>query len=414
MISVRNHRQPLSGNKWFLFLLVAFIAAACSPKIRPVAIQPVKTEAKPVVVKPSQPVKPAAPKVSTIALLLPFDRDHLHSAVPYTSATLQDADIALDYYRGFKLALDSLTGSGYNYKLLIYDTKGDNSEAHSLAINPTVRAADLIVGPVFPVGLKIFTGTFFNAHQPIVSPLSPAPPASIKAPTLITMVPPLEYHAWSAAKYINDKIRPQKIFILRSGFSEENDYLAPFKKTIDSLSKNHIKVIQLTVVHGQLNSLIPQLSKTGKNIFVMPAKDQHFLTITLRSLDTLKNTYPVMLFGHPSWVNYSFLKPELLQRLDTHITSADLIDYKADDVADFRKEYKGVYHVDATDYAIKGFDEGLYLGKMISTDSLKFITQTNFTGLHNNFEFQKKPNFGWVNTHVFVYKYANFELKKEE
>ena len=50
-------------------------------------------------------------------------------------------------------------------------------------------------------------------------------------------MPPLEYHAWTAAKYLEDKIDPEKVFILRSGFSEENEYIIPFKKAIDSLGK---------------------------------------------------------------------------------------------------------------------------------------------------------------------------------
>ncbi len=129
MISVRNRLQPLSGNRWLLLLLlaIALIAAACSPKLRPVTVAPVKKEPEKPVVKTQpvkEPEKPAGPKVSTISLLLPFDLDHLAPGSPYTTVSLREADIALDYYRGFKLALDSLTAQGYNFKLLVYDTRG--------------------------------------------------------------------------------------------------------------------------------------------------------------------------------------------------------------------------------------------------------------------------------------------------
>ncbi|MFS2083095.1 hypothetical protein ACCD01_31760, partial [Telluria sp. Tellsp99] len=87
--------------------------------------------------------------------------------------------------------------------------------------------------------------------------------------------------------------------------------------------------INVYVVRGKLSSLLPQLSKTEKNVFVIPAIDQAFLGVTLRSLDTLNKHYPVMVFGHPSWDKFSFLKPQLLQRLNTHITSTEKINYKA-------------------------------------------------------------------------------------
>jgi len=417
MISAPNRQPPLSGNRWCLFLFIALIAAACSPKVRPVS-QPINKEIEKPVAKNqpvnANPVKPAAPKVSTISLLLPFDLEHLAPGSSYTAVSLGEADIALAYYRGFKLALDSLTARGYNYKLQVFDTKDQDAQVHSLAFNPSIRSSDLIVGPVFREDVKTFTGVYTNARQPIVSPLSAASPATYKNPQLVTIIPPLEYHAWSAARYINDKIKPKKIFMLKSGFAEENEYIIPFKRAIDSLSKKRIKIITLNVIHGQLNSLIPQLSTTEKNIFIVPATDQHFLNITLRSLDTLNNTYPVTVFGHPNWINFSFLKADLLQRLDTHVTSADRVNYKAANTIAFMRQYRDTYHSEPGNYAIKGFDEGLYLGALLGTDSLKNIGGTNFNGLHNNFQFQKKAGLGWVNTHVDVYKYANFELKKVE
>ena len=419
MTSVPSRLQPLSGNRWLLFLILSLTVAACAPKLQPVAVRPRETPsanpvAKTAPVKENKPVKAAASKVSTISLLLPFGLEHLAPGSSYTTASLKEADIALDYYRGFKLALDSLSGQGYNYKMTVYDTRGDKAQAHSLANNPAIRGSDLIVGPVFPDDLKAFTDNYSGGQKPVVSPLSPALPSTYKNQQVITMMPPLEFHAWAAAKYINDKISPDKVFILRSGFSEENEYLVPFKKAIDSLSKKHIKVVSLTVVHGQLSSLYPQFSATEKNVFIVPATDQHFLTVTLRALDTLHNSYPVSVFGHPNWANYTFLKAELLQRLDTHITAADLINYKASNTINFMRQYRAVYHTEATSFAIKGFDEGTYLGQLLATGDLKNLSQANFTGLHNDFKFEKKAGLGWINTHVDVYKYANFELKKVE
>jgi len=413
MISVQNRLPPLNGSKWFIFLFTALVVAACSPKVRPVAPSVKREAEKPVENKPeARPVKPAAPKTPTISLILPFGLDHLESG--YNNVSLKEADIAIGYYRGFKLALDSLTALGYNFKLMVYDSKDEKATAHSLANNPAIRSSKLIVGPVFPDDIKSFAGNYTTPRQPVVSPLSPAPPATFKNPGLVTMTPPLEYHAAAAARYINDKIRPQKVFILRSGYSDELEYIIPFKKTIDSLSKRRIKVISLTVIHGQLNSLLPQLSADGKNIFVVPATNQHFLTVTLRSLDTLAQSYPVVVFGHPSWINFAFLKADLLQRLDTHITSVDKINYKAVNTVTFIRSYRKAYHAEPTPFAIKGFDEGMYLGQLAATDSLYNMDGVRYTGIHNSFYFKKKPGSGWVNTHVNILKYVNFELKQVE
>jgi hypothetical protein len=423
MTLVRNHRLPLSGNKYKLLILsVAFWAAACSPKTHPVVSKP---QPQPVVAPPTAavtkpvakpPVKPVvkaqSQKVSSIAMLLPLNLDNLNVGGKYSKADMQKANMAVEYYQGFKLALDSLTANGYNYRLQLIDSKDQPAEAHNLSLNPKVQNSDLIVGPIFPDGIKAFgVGT-----KPLLSPLSPSSPAGFHNPSLITAIPPLAYHAKTSAQYVNDKLKAKKVFILKSGFTEDNKYIIPFKQQLDSLSKLKIKVIPFTVVRGVLTSLLPQLSKTEPNVFVLPTTNQAFLQVTLRSLDTLAKNYPVVLIGHPSWEKLTFLKEDLLQRLKTVITSSDHVNYKAANTIAFIKAYRKAYRTEPSEFAIKGFDEGLYFGRILAEDETGAIKPElhDFVGLHNDFHFVKKPATGWVNTHVYILKYANFELKAIE
>ncbi len=181
MTSVRNHRLLLSGNKWLVLAGIVALAA-CSPKVRTVSA-PAKTntaEAKKEAEKATG--KPAATRVSTISMLLPFTLDDLNAGAQYTPATLSRANLSLDYYQGFKLALDSLTANGYNYKLQVYDTKDATAASSNLAVTPAVRTSDLIVGPVFPDDLQAFTNVLAGSGKviPTVSPLSPAAPSKVK------------------------------------------------------------------------------------------------------------------------------------------------------------------------------------------------------------------------------------------
>ena len=426
MTLVRNRLPQLNGNRRFflfrisnvqfrIYFLAALLISGCSPKVRTVPVPVNKpAEQKPVPVEKPVTVKPVAPKVSVISLLLPFGLDHIGPGQSYDDISLKKARIAADYYRGFKSALDSLTYYGYNYKLQLFDSKDDAATAHGLAYNPKVRASDLIVGPVFPDDLKAFTDVLVGARKPIVSPLSPEPAATFHNQNLVTVNPPLEYHAWCAAQYIAGRIKPQKIFVLRSGYSEENDYLVPFDKAIDSLSNRHIKIITITVVHGQLQPIMAQLAAGKDNVFVIASTDQAFLTVTLSSLEKVAARFPVTLFGHPSWQHYSFLTPQRLQKLKTHITSADDVDYKSAETITFIRNYRNAWHTEPSAYAVKGFDEGLYFGQLLGSDNLKNMGKTDFEGLHNDFVFQKKAGLGWINTHVNLLLYTNFELKKVE
>ena len=412
MTSVRNHLLPLSGNRWLIGLFKVLVIGACSPKTRRIPNPVNKPAESPAAPPAPKPVTPPAPKVSVISLILPFNLDHIGPGQSYTPTTLKEARIAADYYRGFKLALDSLTFYGYNYKLQLFDSRDNGSQVHSLAYNPKIRASDLIVGPVFPEDIKVFTSVLTSSRKPIVSPLSPESPSTFKNQNLITVNPPLDYHVWTTARYINDHIKPQKVFILASGFSDDNKYIVPFKKALDSLSDKHIKIITITVIRGKLNALLPQLVKDKQNVFVVPSTNQAFLTITLHSLDTLNAHYPVTLFGHPNWEHFAFLKTKQLQHLRTHITSADNVDYRSAETINFIRSYRNTWHTEPSVYALKGFDEGLYFGRLLAENNLK--SMADFNGLHNSFHFQKIAGMGWVNTHVKLLMYSNFELRKVE
>ncbi len=420
MTSVRNHRPQLSGNKWFIFVLTALIIGACSPKIRTVPSSTVKTTTKNPVIKKEKPaekppVKTPEAKASVISLILPLGLDHAVAGQSYTAAKLKTANMSVEYYQGFKLALDSLTSTGSNYKLQIFDSKDDAEQSHSLSLNPQVKNSEIIIGPVFPDDVKAFTAMLTSARKPIVSPLSPAAPAIFKNQNLVTMTPPLEYHAMGAATYIAKSIKPKKVFILNSGFSDEKLYTSPFKRTLDSLSKRKIQVVNITVTRGNLTPLVAQLSAKDQNIFLVSSTKQAFLMVTLRSLDTLSKKFPVTLFGHPSWEKFAFLKAALLQRLNTHITSTDKVDYKSAETNTFLRSYRRTYHTEPTDFAIKGFDHGLYFGKLLADgEDMSKAEFEDYTGLHNSFHFIKKPGLGWINTHVNILKYQNFDLKKVE
>ncbi|WP_374950583.1 ABC transporter substrate-binding protein [Mucilaginibacter sp.] len=422
MISVPNHRPPLSGNKWFI-VFISLVIGACSPKLRPVPQPTVKTNTeKPATTTQKQvekpPVKPTVSeaKTSVISLILPLDLPKAASGQTYTSADLKKANMSVEYYQGFKLALDSLASAGANYKLQLFDSKDDASQAHSLAYNPQIRNGDLIVGPVFPEDVKTFTSVLTAARKPIVSPLSPASPLTFKNQNLITMTPPLEYHAKGAATYIAAKVKPKKVFILSSGFSDEELYNSPFKRTMDSLSKRKIPVIATVITRGNLTPLIPQLSATEQNIFIVPSTKQAFLLVILHSLDTLSKKFPITVFGHPNWEKFSFLKAGQLQRLHTYITSSDRVNYKSGQTNMFLRSYRRAYRAEPTDFAIKGFDQGMYFGELLAKDDSSFQKpdQNDYTGIHNSFHFVKKPGVGWINTHVDILRYENFDLKKVE
>lgn len=401
-----------------ILLLPAIFLAACSPKVRQVVQVPaVKTEEpKPIekkvdTIKVVEKLTVKTAYIPSIALLLPFALDQIDQSA--STKNQIKTNIAIDFYEGFKLALDSLSSNGQSFKLTVFDTHDEESQAQNLALNPAVRKSDLVVGPVFPAGVQAFSAKFNSLHKLVVSPLSAASPAGYNNPTLITLTPPLEFHAMRVAQYIKENINPKIVYVLRSGYSEENKYILPFKKTLDSLSKNHIKIVDVAITKGDFTQLLPTLSKTSENIFVIPSTQRSFLTVTLASLYALSDIYPIQLFGHPNWSKANYLTPEMLDKMHTFITSAYQVNFKLPNVVTFIKNFRKTYHTEPTEYAIKGFDTGMYFGKFLANPSTDFSRLQNVPAdpLHNRFEFMQKKGYGWINRYVELLQYEDYSLK---
>jgi hypothetical protein len=105
-----------------------------------------------------------------------------------------------------------------------------------------------------------------------------------------------------------------------------------------------------------------------------------------------------------------------MQRLNAYITSADRVNYKSQATITFMRNYRRAYRTEPSDYAIKAFDEGMYFGQLLADDAdkLKSLDDNEFSGLHNSFDFVYKQGQGWVNKHVNLLHYENFEFKKAE
>jgi len=99
--------------------------------------------------------------------------------------------------------------------------------------------------------------------------------------------------------------------------------------------------------------------------------------------------------------------------MHTFITSAYQVNYKSAEMGNFIKSFRKAYHTEPGEYAIKGFDTGLYFGKLTTDQVSDFNHLQNipFDALHNHFEFIQKKGYGWINTYVELLQYEDYTLK---
>ncbi|MDN8977955.1 hypothetical protein Q0P22_15305, partial [Staphylococcus aureus] len=77
---------------------------------------------------------------------------------------------------------DSVAAQGLNFKLNVFDTEDDNAHISHLYKNERFKQSNLIIGPVFPEGLKFISAYSKENNAIIVSPLAASEPTEFNNP----------------------------------------------------------------------------------------------------------------------------------------------------------------------------------------------------------------------------------------
>lgn len=410
MILVPNPLRQLSGNNFLLILCMLIFLSACSKKIKTPVAPPVSTVPAETT-KPKESDIPKRPVEHSIALLLPFELNKINLKTA-DKKDLSKADLAIDFYQGIKLALDSLSQSGHNFKLHVFDTQNQETKVVNLAMANSVKSNDLIIGPIYPEEARTFADFADLKNILQVSPLAASMPAGYKNPRLVMVNNTLEQHGRKIAEFITKNYKPDQVNIVLVNTQKTNDarFSTYLKRFINELGAARFRITERPNAIGIEKYLDP----VKNNLVLMTSSDRLFIVPAIDRLFKLRNgDYKIELFGHPNWLKANYLVQNKLQALNTRISSSFYIKYKLKNVKDFISRYRREFGSEPSEYAFKGFDIGYYFGGMLvkyGKNYPRHLTETVYPGLHNNFRFIKESDSSIKNDELMLLVYKNFEL----
>ena len=392
-------------NNAFILYILAFVAvfAGCSPKV-------VKPVAKPVLPKPVVQKPVVKFTQGNISVFIPFQLNQFNLKT-LTKAQIGKADMALDFYQGLMLGIDSAANEGLNFKVNVFDSRDDNSQLAALMKKEAVKTSNLLIGPVFPDGVKYMTGFSEMNKLPLISPLAASKPSEFNNPYLISVVNNIDQHGAKIADYIAKHYQADQtiVVLINTKKSADEAFASPIKKQFATKYPSFV-VQEFTSTYVFETKMV----KGKKYAVVVCSDDVPFVTPSLTKLYRLKTVagYPIQVFGHPNWAKQTY-NIDQLQNLQTVLSSSYYIDYKSKPVVDFIKAYRHKYEYEPTEYAFKGFDVGFYFGKLMAkygANYADFLVKEKYKGLHNNFVFGYDAEYGFYNEHLMVLQYKDLAL----
>jgi LysM repeat protein/ABC-type branched-subunit amino acid transport system substrate-binding protein len=361
-----------------------------------------------------------------VAILLPFSLNENDSILRRKSAeNPQDiylmTDIALDFYRGAMIAIDSLKKQGLAANIFVYDVGEDVVDAKQVIKNPDLKNVDLIIGPMHKASLAVVSEfakinkihlVSINSHNNSIfdeNPYLENVHASSKTQ--------LEY----LANYVLEKYSTQNLIFVNSKAKADDKYRNYFLKQYnDNLLKSPKAGLDtVSSFYTDKNNVTTKLKKGIINVIVAPSTDLAFVSDFMTKLSQVDtNTYKVILFGLDNWMNYDNVDLAYKSKYKLHVCTPSFVDYDNKNTTDFVKKYRSQYRTDPgiRGFGFQGFDIAYYYLQSLMKFGLQYadhFSENKFKGLQTTFDISKSSTGkGYENKSIYIVKYGKYKLNR--
>ncbi|HET6227828.1 MAG TPA: LysM peptidoglycan-binding domain-containing protein, partial [Bacteroidia bacterium] len=356
-----------------------------------------------------------------IALFLPFNLDAESTSDPEKPVGADPSSktaIALKFYEGALLAIDSLKKLKFNAKVHVYDISDKDSGVISTILKKSeLTQMDLIIGPLYGASFTP-AAKFAKDHMiPIVSPFAKINKILFNNPYVCKVSPSEILQVEQMAHFVTDSFKLQNIIAVSSQNMEEYPIFNAFKRVAnDGLQKAGRAAADTVKLVYNINALTGLLQPDKINVIVIPSNNQSFVSDVLNKLNVLNDKYKIVLFGMQKWLQYDNMDYEYFNELAVHIPSNGFIDYEKASTKNFIQEYRDRFKTEPDMYGFQGYDITYYFLSALQkygSGFLNNLSENTTNGLETSFRFSQFPSdSGFENKSVFILKYHNYQLIK--
>ena len=343
--------------------------------------------------------------VLQVGLLMPFLEDNSGQKIRIQ-----------EYYEGFLLAVEELKKQGINLELYVFDigTANNTKKLESLLTTMEMQNLDLVVGGVSDKQIKILSDFSKSKNIKYVIPFSSKNTEVLNNGNIFQVNTPQVKLYTKASEVFVEEFNKANVIFLNSNEDDKKDSLMVVMKK--DLNSRNIPYKSIVISQSLNKDLIPLLDETKDNVLIPSSGDIGVLGEVLGSLNELKKDslgYNINLFGYPEWQTYEYNYLRDYHSHGTYIYTSFYVNRNASETAaftdNFRKWYKKDLQRTYPQYAILGYDTGLYFLTGLNKYGRNFESKLN--SMHVNtvqfaFNFERANNWsGFINTGLYLVNY---------
>ena len=339
-----------------------------------------------------------------IALVLPFQ---LHKSAPPKQAYLYT-----DYYKGFLLAMDSVSRiTDKHINLKVYDTQHNLNVTDSILALPELKAMNMIIAPSEPQQLARINAFGKTNGVPVMNCFTTKNEDYLDNPYVYQVNTPTNEMMHDVMKWFDEQFKGYNVIFL-SASSEDDKEMFEHMRTHINRKKYSTATIN---VSGDLtyNDISNQMNPGSKYVFIPSSGDKALVKKYIKALKQVKSERfdcDLSLIAYPEYVLYLKDYQTDLQDVDTYMFTR-FFNAKGFRTRDLEAAYKANFGGEplsaVPNMAIMGYDTGMYLLKSLGADGIIDEETPLYKGIQTSFRWERGDNWrGYTNQAIEVVHFS--------
>ncbi len=339
-----------------------------------------------------------------IALVLPFQ---LHKSAPPKQAYLYT-----DYYKGFLLAMDSVSRiTNRHINIKVYDTQHNLNVTDSILALPELKSMNMIIAPSEPQQLARINAFGKANGVPVMNCFTTKNEDYLDNPYVYQVNTPTNEMMHDVMKWFDEQFKGYNVVFLNAS-SESDKEMFEHMRTHITRKKYPTATIN---VSGDLtyNDISNQMNPGSKYVFIPSSGDKALVKKYIKALKQVKNERfdcDLSLIAYPEYVLYLKDYQTDLQDVDTYMFTR-FFNAKGFRTRDLEAAYKTNFGGEplsaVPNMAIYGYDTGMYLLKSLGVDGIIDEKTPLYKGIQTSFRWERGDNWrGYTNQAIEVVHFS--------
>ncbi len=354
-------------------------------------------------------------RMLSVDMILPFYLDRADSLVAATPRErLRDSRIALSFYMGALMALDSLAGQGLMADVRVFDSQKDVKATEKILAENDFSRTDLIIGPLFTEIAEVVASGMKGTKTLVVSPFSVKHDVN-RMPNMVQASTPAQGMESAVLSYMADNISPSSHVIVIASAMQQEALIARIRKRLSEKVKYTSIELLNTDLGNNSDRLASMVKQNVPTVILIPELSQSFMSEILQGMEQSARIGDTDIFAFEiadrAKAMMGEMKPEVASRLRFIYPDRLFENGQGYRYSDFENGFRTRYRELPNAYAYEGFNlvYDLLSRMATDTDTEHALTSRSTEQVGSRYRYMKYHSGGYANTELFILMYSSWK-----